>query len=101
MKGALIGCGFFAQNQMHGWAGIRGVEIVAGVTRLCAMNLFLNGIGPAAWDGRLSTTRVEKLGLAGRAMGATILNPRRRAAPNGCGERRGSRRSSRDGAACS
>lgn len=29
MKGALIGCGFFAQNQMHGWAGIRGVEIVA------------------------------------------------------------------------
>ncbi len=29
MKGALIGCGFFAQNQMHGWAGIDGVEIVA------------------------------------------------------------------------
>lgn len=29
MKGALIGCGFFAQNQMHGWAGIEGVEIVA------------------------------------------------------------------------
>lgn len=29
MKGALIGCGFFAQNQMHGWAGIEGVRIVA------------------------------------------------------------------------
>ena len=29
MKGALIGCGFFAQNQMHGWAGIEGVKIVA------------------------------------------------------------------------
>lgn len=29
MKGALIGAGFFAQNQMHGWAGIDGVEIVA------------------------------------------------------------------------
>lgn len=29
MKGALIGCGFFAQNQMHGWAGIDGVTITA------------------------------------------------------------------------
>lgn len=29
MKGALIGCGFFAQNQMHGWAGIEGVQITA------------------------------------------------------------------------
>ncbi|MFC3630836.1 Gfo/Idh/MocA family protein [Paracoccus angustae] len=29
LKGALIGAGFFAQNQMHGWAGIEGVEIVA------------------------------------------------------------------------
>jgi predicted dehydrogenase len=28
-KGALIGCGFFAVNQMHGWAGIVDVEIVA------------------------------------------------------------------------
>lgn len=29
LKGALIGAGFFAQNQMHGWAGIDGVQIVA------------------------------------------------------------------------
>lgn len=29
LKGALIGCGFFAQNQMHAWAEIGGVEIVA------------------------------------------------------------------------
>ncbi|SIR24134.1 Predicted dehydrogenase [Rhizobium sp. RU20A] len=29
MKGALIGCGFFAVNQMHAWAGLEGVEIVA------------------------------------------------------------------------
>ncbi|OLP53103.1 oxidoreductase [Rhizobium rhizosphaerae] len=29
LRGALIGCGFFAVNQMHGWAGIDGVEIVA------------------------------------------------------------------------
>lgn len=29
LKGALIGCGFFAQNQMHGWAGIDGVQIIA------------------------------------------------------------------------
>lgn len=29
LKGALIGCGFFAQNQMHAWTEIEGVEIVA------------------------------------------------------------------------
>lgn len=29
MKGALIGCGFFAQNQMHAWRAIAGVDIVA------------------------------------------------------------------------
>lgn len=29
LKGALIGCGFFARNQMHGWAGIDGVRITA------------------------------------------------------------------------
>lgn len=28
-KGALIGCGFFAVNQMHAWQDIDGVEIVA------------------------------------------------------------------------
>lgn len=38
-------------------------------------------IGPAAWDGRLSITAGKKLRLAGRAVGATILNPRRRASP--------------------
>ncbi|EPX77922.1 Gfo/Idh/MocA family protein [Salipiger mucosus] len=29
IKGALIGCGFFARNQLHAWKGIEGVEIVA------------------------------------------------------------------------
>ncbi|WP_370160522.1 Gfo/Idh/MocA family protein [Limimaricola soesokkakensis] len=29
MRGALIGCGFFAQNQLHAWRDIEGVEIVA------------------------------------------------------------------------
>lgn len=29
LNGALIGCGFFAQNQMHGWAGVEGVRIAA------------------------------------------------------------------------
>ncbi|MFD1810214.1 Gfo/Idh/MocA family protein [Gemmobacter lanyuensis] len=29
LNGALIGCGFFAQNQMHGWAGIDDVTITA------------------------------------------------------------------------
>ncbi|WP_299815631.1 Gfo/Idh/MocA family oxidoreductase [uncultured Roseibium sp.] len=28
-KGALIGCGFFAQNHMHAWAGVEGAEITA------------------------------------------------------------------------
>lgn len=28
-RGALIGCGFFAQNHMHAWAGLEGAEIVA------------------------------------------------------------------------
>jgi predicted dehydrogenase len=28
-RGVMVGCGFFAQNQMHGWAGMDGVEIVA------------------------------------------------------------------------
>ncbi len=28
-RGVLIGCGFFARNHMHGWAGVPGVEIVA------------------------------------------------------------------------
>lgn len=29
MKGALIGCGFFAENQLHAWRDIDGVDIVA------------------------------------------------------------------------
>ena len=29
MKGALIGCGFFAQNQLNAWRDISQVEIVA------------------------------------------------------------------------
>jgi predicted dehydrogenase len=29
LKGALIGCGFFAVNQMHGWNDLAAVEIVA------------------------------------------------------------------------
>lgn len=29
LKGALIGCGFFAVNQMHGWKDVKGATIVA------------------------------------------------------------------------
>lgn len=29
LKIALIGCGFFAQNQLHGWSDLEGVEVVA------------------------------------------------------------------------
>ncbi len=29
LRGALIGCGFFARNHMHGWAEAEGAEIIA------------------------------------------------------------------------
>ncbi|WP_062228032.1 Gfo/Idh/MocA family protein [Aureimonas frigidaquae] len=29
LRGTLVGCGFFAANQMHAWTGIDGVEMVA------------------------------------------------------------------------
>lgn len=29
LRGALIGCGFFAQNHLHAWRQLKGVEIVA------------------------------------------------------------------------
>ena len=29
LRGALIGCGFFAVNQMHGWRDVEGADIVA------------------------------------------------------------------------
>ena len=41
----------------------------------------LRAEGPDAWNGRLSTTRGEKLRLAAQAVGSTLLAPRRRARP--------------------
>ena len=35
MKGAIIGCGFFASNHMHAWKELNNVEIVAA----CDLNL--------------------------------------------------------------
>jgi len=29
LKGLLIGCGFFAKNQLHAWADVHGAEITA------------------------------------------------------------------------
>lgn len=29
LRGALVGCGFFAQNHLHGWAEVEGVDLVA------------------------------------------------------------------------
>ncbi len=29
LRGTLIGCGFFAVNQMHGWRDVRGADIIA------------------------------------------------------------------------
>ena len=33
LKGAIIGCGFFADNHLHAWRGIEGAEIVAACDR--------------------------------------------------------------------
>ncbi|MTD98848.1 phytoene/squalene synthase family protein [Paracoccus sp. YIM 132242] len=41
----------------------------------------LRAQGPDAWSGRLSTTKGEKMRLAARAVGSTILSPRRRVVP--------------------
>lgn len=42
LRGALIGCGFFAENHLHGWAGVQGARIVAlcdrDPARLAAMS---------------------------------------------------------------
>src|SRR5688500_13725312 len=29
LRGALIGCGFFADNHLHAWSGLEGVRIAA------------------------------------------------------------------------
>lgn len=41
----------------------------------------LGAQGPDAWNGRLSTTKGEKLRLAAKAVGSTVLAPRRRTDP--------------------
>lgn len=50
-RGALIGCGFFARNHMHGWAEAEGAEIVAVCDRDRARaEGFAAEFGAAAWD---------------------------------------------------
>ncbi len=50
-RGALIGCGFFARNHMHGWAEAEGAEIVAVCDRDRARaESFAADYGAAAWD---------------------------------------------------
>lgn len=46
MKGAVIGCGFFAQNQLEAWRDIEGVEIVA----LCDQNAERLNASATAFD---------------------------------------------------
>ncbi|MEX1157862.1 MAG: N-6 DNA methylase, partial [Thermomicrobiales bacterium] len=40
---------------------LRGVDIVPGVVRLCAMNLLLHGIGPTTGDGQPPVSREDSL----------------------------------------
>ncbi len=51
-RGALIGCGFFARNHMHGWAEAEGAEIVAVCDRdrTRADGFAADFAVPAAWD---------------------------------------------------
>ncbi|ALI54334.1 Gfo/Idh/MocA family protein [Celeribacter marinus] len=53
MKGALIGCGFFAQNQLHAWRDIDGVDIVA----LCDQNA--ERLGQSAGDFGIERTYAD------------------------------------------
>lgn len=48
-RGVLIGCGFFAQNHMHGWADAQGADIVA----VCD----LDGAKAEAFAGRFKVPR--------------------------------------------
>ncbi|NVO28960.1 Gfo/Idh/MocA family oxidoreductase [Donghicola sp. C2-DW-16] len=47
MKIALIGCGFFAINQLHGWKGVDGAEVVA----LCDRDQGRLDVAAAMFDG--------------------------------------------------
>lgn len=67
-------------------AGIAALPRRPALAIAAARNIYrqigvkLRAQGPEAWNGRLSTTKGEKLRLAAKALGSTVLNPRRRAA---------------------
>jgi type I restriction enzyme M protein len=55
---------------------LRGVEIVDNVTRLCAMNLLLHGIGPPAGDGATPVKTDDSLrGDPGSRFDMVLTNP--------------------------
>jgi len=58
LKGGLIGCGFFAQNQLHAWRDLDGVEIVAICDRDAGR---LNATGERFGIGRRYTDAAEML----------------------------------------
>lgn len=70
-RSADIGIAALPRRPALAIAAARNIYRQIGV-KLCAQ-------GPDAWNGRLSTTRGEKLRLAALAAGSTILAPRRRA----------------------
>ncbi len=50
LRGALIGCGFFARNHMQAWAGVEGVRIVAVCdTDLAKAQAFADDFGAEAY----------------------------------------------------
>lgn len=61
-RGALIGCGFFARNHMHGWAEAEGAEIVAVCDRDRAKaEAFARSFGVAGvYDDAAAMLRVER-----------------------------------------
>jgi type I restriction enzyme M protein len=55
---------------------LRGVELVDGVVRLCAMNMLLHGVGSMDADGDLPVVRADSLSTAYRpAVRVVLTNP--------------------------
>lgn len=61
-KGAQIGCGYFAQNQLHGWAGLPNVQIVA----LCDNDPARSAQTAARFEIGRTCTDVQAMLAAGR-----------------------------------
>ena len=76
-RGALIGCGFFAENHMHAWAALEGAEIVALCDRdLTKARAMADRFGVAAvYDDAATMFAAETLDFADVATQAPAHRP--------------------------